>query len=1105
VAWNTAGATLTGFGAAALGGLALATKAAMDWESAWAGVQKTVDGTAPQMASLEAGLRGMARELPASHQEIAAVAEAAGQLGIATPNILSFTRTMIDMGESTNLSADEAATALARFITVTGTSQQDIGRLGATVVGLGNNFATTEGEIVALSQRLAAAGTQAGLSEGEIMGLATAMSQVGIEAEAGGSAMTQTMNRISRSVEEGGESLDLFAAVSGMTSEQFATAWETRPAEALVAFTEGLADTSELGMSTNGVLTELGITGLREADTMRRLALATGTMSDAMAMGNSEFEKGTALIEEASKRYETAESRIAMAKNALVDMGISIGGVVLPAVADLAEGAGDLAGWFADLPEPVQQAAAGLGAVVGGASLAAGSFLLLFPRVMDTVSAFQTLKTDMPGVAGGLGKVGKAAGVAGLALAGIGVVDSFRRSFIEAGIGADEYTASLINLAETSDITRASFDKLYAETLPSSFEVVNDFGSALRELDADGFTKFADELATGFGMFGNSVRDDLLASMEQADQAMVSFVQGGALDHMVDQFNAATESAEAYEYSAADVMDRLPGLRAELTNLATDAGLAADDQTLLKIATGELVPVIDEATGAMSGVEGASGEMAAGMDDATGAVEEQVDALAELQDLLSDTADLLLGVRGSERDFEAAIDDATASLEEHGKTLDRTTEAGRANEAALDGIAESAHNWANKAEEAGATASELDSIMQSGRDNFIRTAEAMGMSTEEATRLADELQLIPDFVETEVKVETEQAGQDWDAFWSQIGDALPEIPVGADTSPAEEEVRVFGSRIGDATPHQVIIDADTYWAQSSIEQFYAAMMDQSWTVEINGETVDAQEALAMLVAEINEGEGYVSINGTPVDAESALLTLVDHINNSGGTVEIDADGVPAILKTQEVKRQADNTTGTIDVDANTGEANSDINSAARDRNSHIDVDDNSGAANSRINNAARNRRMTITVGYSDPGFQGSGGGSRFATGGPVFGPGTGTSDSIRALLSNGEHVLTAAEVALAGGHDSVLRMRAAIRAGALRFADGGGVENGAAVRMSLPATPSWGRQPVSGSTDSRPSLSQTNNIYGPDPNEVTDRAMAKMRHFVSAQAVQLPS
>ena len=200
-AWDQVGGTLTGFGAASVGALGLATKAAMDWESSWAGVQKTVDGTAPQMAELEAGLRGLARELPSSHAEIAAVAEAAGQLGIETPNILGFTRTMIDMGEATNLSAEEAATSLARFMNVMGTSQGDVGRLGAAVVGLGNNFATTESEIVQMSQRLAGAGAQAGLTEGDVMGIATAMSSVGIEAEAGGSAMSQTMKRIWKAVD----------------------------------------------------------------------------------------------------------------------------------------------------------------------------------------------------------------------------------------------------------------------------------------------------------------------------------------------------------------------------------------------------------------------------------------------------------------------------------------------------------------------------------------------------------------------------------------------------------------------------------------------------------------------------------------------------------------------------------------------------------------------------------------------------------------------------------------------------------------------------------------------------------------------------------------
>jgi hypothetical protein len=65
----------------------------------------------------------------------------------------------------------------------------------------------------------------------------------------------------------------------------------------------------------------------------------------------------------------------------------------------------------------------------------------------------------------------------------------------------------------------------------------------------------------------------------------------------------------------------------------------------------------------------------------------------------------------------------------------------------------------------------------------------------------------------------------------------------------------------------------------------------------------------------------------------------------------------------------------------------------------------------------------------------------YASGGAVYGPGTGTSDSIPARLSNGEHVLTAAEVRAAGGHQAIYALRKMILGGALlpKFAAGGAV------------------------------------------------------------------
>src|SRR5690606_13737629 len=125
-AWTTAGTAVTAFGVATTAALGASAKAAVDWETAFAGVMKTVDESASTTyGALEESLRGMARELPSTHQEIAAVAEAAGQLGVATDDVAAFSETMIALGESTNLTADEAATQIAQISNVMGTLNRD--------------------------------------------------------------------------------------------------------------------------------------------------------------------------------------------------------------------------------------------------------------------------------------------------------------------------------------------------------------------------------------------------------------------------------------------------------------------------------------------------------------------------------------------------------------------------------------------------------------------------------------------------------------------------------------------------------------------------------------------------------------------------------------------------------------------------------------------------------------------------------------------------------------------------------------------------------------------------------------------------------------------
>ncbi len=309
--------------------------AAIQFETSFTGVRKTVTATTEEFAALEQGFRDMAGEIPISVNELNMLGESAGQLGIRTENILSFTETMAALGVTTNLSATEAAESLARLANITQMPQESFDRLGSTVVALGNSFATTEAEIVEMGLRLAGAGTQIGLTEGEILGLATAMSSVGINAEAGGSAFSRVMIDMSQAVEQGGDAVVNFAAVAGMSVEQFSDTFKNDASVAIEAFVTGLGSMQTEGGPVLSTLDELGFTGIRVKDSLLRLAGSGDTVTRAFELQATAWEENTALTTEAELRYGTTASKLTILKNSLNDVAITFGNALLPMLSDM--------------------------------------------------------------------------------------------------------------------------------------------------------------------------------------------------------------------------------------------------------------------------------------------------------------------------------------------------------------------------------------------------------------------------------------------------------------------------------------------------------------------------------------------------------------------------------------------------------------------------------------------------------------------------------------------------------------------------------------------------------------------------------------------------
>lgn len=308
-----------------LGGVGVAAaKAGSDFESAFAGIRKTVDATEQQYDALEDSIRSMSKNMPMAATELAGIGEAAGQLGVQTENLEEFIQTMADLSVATNLTSEEGAAEFAKFANIVKMPQDKFDELGSTVVALGNNMATTEADIVSMGMRLAGAGEQVGMNEADIMGLSAALSSVGIEAEMGGSAMSKVMINMQLAVETGNESLKSFAHVAGMSADEFARAYKEDAANALIAFLSGLNDTERLGMSAIAVLDEMEISEVRLRDTLLRAAGASDLFDNSIELANEAFEENTALSKEASQRYATFESRLEMTKNRVNDVGISL-------------------------------------------------------------------------------------------------------------------------------------------------------------------------------------------------------------------------------------------------------------------------------------------------------------------------------------------------------------------------------------------------------------------------------------------------------------------------------------------------------------------------------------------------------------------------------------------------------------------------------------------------------------------------------------------------------------------------------------------------------------------------------------------------------------
>lgn len=387
-----------------------AGKQFMDFDTGLRGVKKTTGMTGRELKGFGNEISKMSTQIPISAKNLLGLSEVAGQLGIhGQKDLLAFTRVMAEMGSATNLAGEEGAASMAKFANIMGLDVgKNIRNVGNAIVRLGNNYATTENDIMMMSTRLAASGRLVGLTTPNVLGLATAMSSVGINAEAGGSAMSQVLNKLDKAVAQGGEKLEMFADVSGMSAQSFAKQWETDPIKAVEAFMKGLDDTAKSGGNMNMILDALGIKGIREANTVKSLSQNHELLSKAINDSSKAYANGNDLALEAAEAWGSFRNKLEKFKNTMNAVLKDVFARIEPVLSKSIEAVTQFASKWQELSDTQKNALAGVilkvgvfAAAFGPAMKVGGKFIQSMEPVKGTLSnvgsAFSTFAKNTLG------------------------------------------------------------------------------------------------------------------------------------------------------------------------------------------------------------------------------------------------------------------------------------------------------------------------------------------------------------------------------------------------------------------------------------------------------------------------------------------------------------------------------------------------------------------------------------------------------------------------------------------------------------------------------------------------------------------------------------
>ncbi len=245
-----------------------------------------------------------------SIEGLLSVAEIAGQIGLkSTADILKFSETIERLRISSDITGDESAQNFAKFIEVSKDAFENADRLGSVITRLGNNFATTESQVLKNASEIQKAVSIYEASAQSVLGLGAATSALGSEAETSRTAIQKTFGEFNNAIISG-KNLEQILRLTGLTQKELSQQFNTDATSVFQKFIKGLNEVQKSGGNLGATLQELGIVEVRQATVIGALATNYGVLESALDQANDEYITNTALTEESAAAAESISSII---------------------------------------------------------------------------------------------------------------------------------------------------------------------------------------------------------------------------------------------------------------------------------------------------------------------------------------------------------------------------------------------------------------------------------------------------------------------------------------------------------------------------------------------------------------------------------------------------------------------------------------------------------------------------------------------------------------------------------------------------------------------------------------------------------------------------